>query len=187
MFRRNKESVQVPSQCVFVCPGGVVDTRLVESQMVQARFQGATTTVRLRGAAESEGVQRSGGDSGNRARERGPEAMRAESKGLRRSTVMPRAGVAHEDSVDAHSVGLSAGVGVKTAGRVVRAGERGGEMKSVSKHAGSTAGHSGAKRRQAGGGRKRQGARGQAAESPACAPCSSGAFRQRETGGPVRA
>jgi hypothetical protein len=35
--------------------------------------------------------------------------------------------------VDAHSVGgLSAGVGVKTAGRV-RPGERGGEMKSVSK------------------------------------------------------
>jgi hypothetical protein len=132
-------------------------------------------------------VQRSGRDPGNRARERGPEALRAESKGLRRSTGLPRAGVAHEGVVDAHSVGLSAGVGVKTAGRVVRAGERGGEMKSVSKHAGSTARHSGAKRRQAGGGRKRQGARIQAAESPACAPCSSGAFRQRETGWPVRA
>jgi Fe-S-cluster-containing hydrogenase component 2 len=46
MLRRNKESVQVPSQCVFVCPGGVVETRLVAGQMRQARWQGAMTTAK---------------------------------------------------------------------------------------------------------------------------------------------
>jgi hypothetical protein len=76
---------------------------------------------------------RSGRDSANRGRERGPEAMRAEAK-VRRSTGLPRAGVAHERWGEcALRWRLSAGVGVKTAGRVVRPGERGGEMKSVSK------------------------------------------------------
>jgi hypothetical protein len=36
--RRNKETVQVPSQCVFVCPGGLVETRVVAGQMRQARL-----------------------------------------------------------------------------------------------------------------------------------------------------
>lgn len=65
----------------------------------------------------------------------------------------------------------------------VRSAGRGGEMKTTQAAAPqlTAPGHLGTKRRLAGGARKRQGA--MSAESLTCAPCSSGAFRQRETAG----
>jgi hypothetical protein len=107
-----------------------------------------------------------------------------EAKGVkcRRSMIArcPRAATAMNDAGALLRV-LSA-CGREDDGKVRSAG-RGGEMKTTQAAAPqlTAPGRPGTKRRLAGGARKREGAMG--AESLTCAPCSSGAFRQRETNG----